>query len=64
MERARGGEPTHHLRYEKHDPAGHRSGDSRNGHSSRTVLTEDGDLDLAIPRDRAGDFEPSWFPRG
>jgi transposase-like protein len=39
MERALGGELTHHLGYEKHDPAGRGSGNSRNGHSSKTVLT-------------------------
>lgn len=64
MERALGGELTHHLGYEKHDPAGRGSGNSRNGHSSKTVLTEDGELDLAIPRDRAGTFEPQLVPKG
>jgi len=64
MERALGGELTHHLGYEKHDPVGRGSGNSRNGHSSKTVLTEDGELDLAIPRDRAGTFEPQLVPKG
>jgi putative transposase len=64
MERALGGELTHHLGYEKHDPAGRGSGNSRNGHSSKTVLTEEGELDLAIPRDRAGTFEPHLVPKG
>jgi putative transposase len=64
MERALGGELTHHLGYEKHDPAGRGSGNSRNGHSSKTVLTEDGELDLVIPRDRAGTFEPRLVPKG
>jgi len=64
MERALGGELTHHLGYEKHDPAGRGSGNSRNGHSSKTVLTEDGELDLSIPRDRAGTFEPQLVPKG
>lgn len=64
MERALGGELTHHLGYEKHDPGGRGSGNSRNGHSSKTVLTEDGELDLSIPRDRAGTFEPQLVPKG
>jgi putative transposase len=64
MERALGGELTHHLGYEKGDQAGRGSGNSRNGHSSKTVLTEDGELDLSIPRDRAGTFEPVLVPKG
>jgi putative transposase len=64
MERALAGELTHHLGYAKGDPGGHGSGNSRNGHSAKTVLTEDGEVDLAIPRDRAGTFEPQLVPKG
>lgn len=64
MERALGGELTHHLGYAKGDPAGRGSGNSRNGHSSKTVLTEEGELDLSIPCDRAGTFEPQLVPKG
>jgi putative transposase len=64
MERALGAELTHHLGYEKGDPAGRRTGNSRNGHSKKTVLTEEGKLDLSIPRDRAGTFEPQLVPKG
>ena len=64
MERALGAELTHHLGYEKHDPAGKGSGNSRNGHSRKSVLTEDGAVALAIPRDRAGTFEPQLVPKG
>jgi len=64
MERALGAELTHHLGYEKNDPAGRGSGNSRNGHSRKTVLDEDGALDLAVPRDRAGTFEPLLVPKG
>jgi len=64
MERALGGELTHHLGYEKGDPAGRGTGNSRNGHSSKTVLAEDGEIDLSIPRDRAGTFEPQLIPKG
>jgi hypothetical protein len=34
------------------------SGNSRNGTSSKTVLTEDGEIEISVPRDRAGSFEP------
>ncbi len=64
MERVLGAELTHHLGYEKGDPAGQGSGNSRNGHSAKTVLGEDGEIDLAIPRDRAGSFEPRIIPKG
>ena len=64
MERALGGKLTHHLGYEKGDPAGRGTGNSRNGHSSKTVLAEDGEIDLSIPRDRAGTFEPQLIPKG
>jgi putative transposase len=64
MERALGAELTHHLGYEKGDRAGRGSGNSRNGHSSKTVLMDEGKLDLAIPRDRAGTFAPRLVPKG
>lgn len=64
MERALEGELTHHLGYAKGDVAGRRSGNSRNGHSKKTVLGEDGEIDLAIPRDRTGTFEPKLIPKG
>jgi len=63
MERALGGELTHHLGYEKGDPGGRGSGNSRNGHSSKTVLTEEGEIDLSIPRDRAVRSSHSWYRR-
>ena len=51
LERALGAELSEHLGYEKADPAGRGTGNSRNGHSGKTVLTEDGAVDLAVPRD-------------
>src|SRR5215469_15502123 len=60
-----GDELTHHLGYEKGAPAPVRArGNSRNGHSAKTVLTEDGEIALSIPRDRAGTFEPVLVPKG
>ena len=64
MERALGAELTHHLGYDKGDPAGRGTGNSRNGYSSKTVLGEEGELELSIPRDRAGTFEPQLVPKG
>ena len=62
--RALGAELSDHLGYEKGDPAGRGTGNSRNGHSGKTVLTEDGAVDLAVPRDRNGTFEPAIVPKG
>lgn len=64
MERALGAELSQHLGYEKGEPAGRGSGNSRNGYSSKTVLTEEGQIELEIPRDRAGTFEPQLVPKG
>jgi len=64
MERVLGAELTHHLGYEKGDVAGRGTGNSRNGSSKKTVLTDDGELELDIPRDRGGSFEPQLVPKG
>jgi len=58
LERALNAELTHHLGYEKHDPAGHNSGNSRNGVTSKTVKGEFGEIVVDTPRDRNGSFEP------
>src|SRR5918993_974886 len=57
-------ELTGHLGYEKHDPAGRGSGNSRNGSTGKRLGTEVGDLDLATPRDRNGTFDPRLVPKG
>ena len=54
LERALGAELSMHLGYEKGDPAGRGTGNSRNGYSDKTVLSEDGEIDIAVPRDRTG----------
>jgi putative transposase len=52
-------EMTEHLGYEKHDPAGAGTGNIRNGTRGKTVLTEhSGPVEIEVPRDRAGTFEP------
>src|SRR4051794_22044951 len=57
-------ELTDHLGYEKHDRAGHGSGNSRNGATLKRLGTEVGDIDLATPRDRNGSFEPQLVGKG
>ncbi len=56
-------ELTEHLGYEPHDPAGRGSGNSRNGSSRKTVITDVGDVELAVPRDRLGTFDPQTVPK-
>src|SRR5438067_12032221 len=63
IERAMGAELTHHLGYEKHDPAGYNSGNSRNGTSPKTVKGEFGEVMVETPRDRNGNFEPKILPK-
>jgi putative transposase len=64
LERALAEEMTGHLGYDKHDPAGRGSGNSRNGTAGKTVLTDIGAVDLAVPRDRNGSFEPQIVRKG
>jgi putative transposase len=64
LERGLAAELTEHLGYEKGDPAGAGSGNSRNGSTGKTLLTEVGPIDLDTPRDRAGTFTPRLVPKG
>lgn len=50
------------LNYDKYDPSGYNSGNSRNGSYTRTLHTEYGDLHLMIPRDRIGEFHQRTIP--
>lgn len=63
LERAMDEELTDHLGYERGDAGGHGSGNNRNGTSAKTVLTEVGTVDLAVPRDRNGTFDPKIVPK-
>jgi putative transposase len=63
LERALEAELTAHLGYERHDRAGHGTGNSRNGAIGKTVQTGNGPVGLAVPRDRAGSFEPLLIPK-
>lgn len=58
LQQALEGEMEYHLGYEKHSAEGRNSGDSRNGHSKKTVRTRAGKTEIQVPRDRNGDFEP------
>jgi putative transposase len=64
LERGLAAELTDHLGYEKGDPAGRGSPNSRNGSSPKTLATEVGEVPLAVPRDRIGTFEPRLVPKG
>jgi len=64
LERAMRAELTEHVGYEKHDLAGHNSGNSRNGVTAKTVKGEFGEITLETPRDRNGTFEPRIVSKG
>ena len=57
-------EMTEHLGYEPNAVEGNNTGNSRNGSFPKTVLTEVGEVDLRVPRDRNGTFEPALVPHG
>jgi transposase-like protein len=58
LETALDAEMTEHLGYDKHDPVGRGSGNSRNGTRAKTVLTEIGPVEIEVPRDTDSSFEP------
>ena len=64
VERAMKAEMTEHLGFEKHDPAGKKSGNSRNGNSKKTIKGEFGNMEIAVPRDRNATFDPVIVPKG
>ena len=63
MERALAGELTHHLGYAPGEAKPADQPNHRNGTTPKTVLTDDGAIPVAIPRDRAGTFAPQLSPR-
>ena len=58
LETALEAEMAEHLGYDKHDPAGRNGENSRNGSRAKTVLTEVGPVQIEVPRDRDGSFDP------
>lgn len=64
VERALEGEMTDHLGYEKHAPEGRDGGNSRNGRTRKRVKTGNDEVEIEVPRDRAGSFDPKLVPKG
>jgi putative transposase len=64
LERGLDEELTDHVGYDRGDPAGRGSGNSRNGTTPKRVLTDVGPVDLDVPRDRNGSFTPKLVPKG
>ena len=63
-ERALAAEMDEHLGYSKHEVSGKNSGNSRNGKSAKTVRSVHGDIELDVPRDRNGSFDPKLVKNG
>lgn len=63
LERAMNAELSHHLGYEKGQPEGRGSGNNRNGKSRKKVQGDHGAVEIAVPRDRNGSFEPKILPK-
>ena len=64
VEKALGAELTHHLGYEKGEKPERKVGNSRNGHGKKKVKGHDGEMEIAVPRDREGTFEPRLIKKG
>lgn len=47
-----------HLGYEKNSAEGNNTGNSRNGYNHKSIISDYGESEIAIPRDRNGEFEP------
>jgi len=63
IERAMNAEMTDHLGYEKHDQTEKDTSNRRNGTTKKTLRSDQGPLEIKIPRDREGDFEPAIVPK-
>jgi transposase-like protein len=63
LQRALEAEMTEHLGYEKNSSSGNNTGNSRNGHTEKTVLLENQSTTIEVPRDRSGTFEPVIVPK-
>lgn len=64
VETALNAELDEHLGYPKHDPAGHGSGNSRNGSSRKRLKGQYGEVEIDAPRDRNSSFEPQFVKKG
>ncbi len=57
------GEMTEHLGYERYSREGEEN-NSRNGYGSKKIITEQGEMEISIPRDRNSSFEPQIIKKG
>jgi transposase-like protein len=64
VETALNAELDDHLGYDKHDPAGRGSGNSRNGTTPKRLKGQHGEVDIDAPRDRSGSFDPQFVRKG
>ena len=64
VERALGAELSHHLGYEKGERPDAKGGNTRNGHGKKRVKSRGGEMELLVPRDRDGSFEPQLIKKG
>jgi len=64
LERAMNAELEDHLGYAKNDPVGRNGGNSRNGHGRKTIIGEDGEMEISTPRDRDATFQPQIIKKG
>jgi transposase-like protein len=63
VERTLEAELTDHLGYKPHEQKGHGTGNNRNGKGRKTVQSETGEIDITVPRDRNGTFEPKLIKK-
>src|SRR3954447_1736819 len=63
VERAMNAEMSHHLGYEKHAAGGRGSGNSRNGKSRKKIQGDFGSVEIEVPRDRNGSYDPKIIPK-
>ena len=63
IRRALDAELTAHLGYDKHQQKAVKKNNARNGHSKKTLRSDDGEFTIDIPRDRNGDFSPQLIPK-
>ena len=63
VERAMNAEMSHHLGYEKHSVGGRGSGNNRNGKSRKKIQGDFGSVEIEVPRDRNGTYDPKIIPK-
>jgi len=63
IERAMEADLTEHVGYEKHDQSEKQTKNRRNGKTKKTLRTDQGPLEISVPRNREGTFEPTIVPK-